>query len=211
VIIYGWLGRPTVLAQKQDLCATCGVMGPHAIVRSTRWATLFWVPFLPIWVSHKLVCGNCGAQTKLGWRQVRRGLSSGKLPLPHRPGFDAHAQKTYDETYRRPLETELEPIVRNPKRDPWDTYLKAWPIVVIALIAVLVLWPRSASPASSTGPGPSASHVLVNHTCWIDTSGAIAGCRLADGTIQGFSTGQETICYFLEPMPTGDAQFRCKN
>jgi hypothetical protein len=89
MIIYGWLGRPTVLAQKQDLCATCGVLGPHAIVRVSRWATLFWVPFLPIWVSHKLVCGNCGAQTKLGWRQVRRALSSGKLPLPHRPAFDA--------------------------------------------------------------------------------------------------------------------------
>jgi hypothetical protein len=53
--------------------------------------------------------------------------------------------------------------------------------------------------------------VLVDHTCWIDASGAIAGCRFADGTIQGFSTGQETICYFLEPMPTGDTEFRCKD
>jgi len=211
VIIYGWLGRPTVLAQKQDLCATCGVLGPHGILRVTRWATLFWVPFMPIWVSHKLVCGNCGAQTKLGWRQVRRAMSSGALPLPHRLGFDAYAAKVYDATYRRPIETELDPIVRNPKRDAWNVYLKVWPILVGVLIAALVFWPRSAATVPTSAPGPSASHVLLDHTCWIDTSGAIAGCRLANGTVQGFITNRETICTFLEPMPTGSAQFRCKD
>jgi hypothetical protein len=209
LIIYGWLGRPTVLAQKPDLCATCGVLGPHAIVRVTRWATLFWVPFLPIWISHKLICGHCGAQTKLGWRQVRAATTTGKLPLPHRAGFDAYAQKAYDETYRRPVESELDPIVRNPKRDPWNTYLNAWPVIVIALVVVLAVWPRSGSQATS-GPGPSASHLIVDHTCWLDTNGAISGCRMLDGTILGVPTGTETTCYFQEPMPTGNVQFRCK-
>lgn len=50
---------------------------------------MFWVPFMPIRVSHKLICENCGALTKLGWRHVRRALASGSLPLPHRAGFDA--------------------------------------------------------------------------------------------------------------------------
>src|SRR5437868_15307945 len=165
---------------------------------------------MPIWLSHKLVCGNCGAQTKLGWLQVRRAMSSGKLPLPHRAGFDALAQKAYDETYRRPVESELDSIVRNPKRDAWNTYLTAWPLIIVALIVVIVVLPRS-PPAASSGPGPSASHVLVDHTCWVAADGSIAGCRLADGSVQGLSTGRETVCYFLEPMPTGDAQFRCKD
>jgi hypothetical protein len=211
VIIYGWLGHPTVLAQKQDLCATCGVAGPHAIVRIARWGTIFWAPLFPVWVGHKLVCGNCGAQTKLTWRQARAALRTGALPLPHRTGFDAWAGKVYDETYRRPIEAELDPIVRNPKRDPWNLYLKAWPVVVGVLIAALVFWPRTPVPASTSGPAPSASHVVIEHTCWVGADGNLAGCRMNDGTIVGTTDGRETVCDFLEPMPTGDVQIRCKD
>ncbi|HEX8026083.1 MAG TPA: hypothetical protein VF484_07760 [Candidatus Limnocylindrales bacterium] len=210
MIVYGWLGRPTVLAEKQDLCATCGVMGPHAIVRIVRWATVFWAPILPIWISHKLICGNCGAQTKLSWGQTRAALRTGRLPMPHREGFDAHAAKVYDETYRRPVESELDPITRNPKRDAWNVYLKAWPIIVGVLIAAVVFWPRASNPTPAGAPGASPSHVVIAHTCWVDpSSGTITGCRLVDGTVQGFTTGQQTTCYFLEPMPTGDATFKC--
>lgn len=211
MIIYGWVGRPTILAQKQDLCATCGVAGPHAIVRIARWATIFWAPIFPIWVSHKLVCGNCGAQTKLSWRQTRAAMRSGTLPLPHRPGFDAHATKVYDETYRRPLESELDPIVKNPKRDAWNVYLKAWPIIVGVVIAALVFWPRGLGATPASAPGASPSHVTIAHTCWIETDGSVAGCRMADGTVLGFTTQTETTCYFLEPMPTGNVTFRCDN
>ena len=204
MIIYGWLGRPTLLGTKNDLCATCGVAGPHMIVRVVRWATLFWAPFLPIWISHKLVCGNCGAETKLGWRQTRAGLKSGKLPLPHRAGFDAYATKVLDETNRRPAESEFDPITKNPKRDAWDLWLKAWPIVVALLIAAVAFWPRPA-------PAPPPPTVTVNHTCWIATDGSIAGCRLADGTVIGEAAGTQTVCYFTEPFPTGNETIRCKN
>jgi len=68
VIIYGWLGHPTVLAQKQDLCATCGVAGPHAIVRIARWGTIFWAPFVP----------DLG-QPQAGVRQLRR---ADEEPMP---------------------------------------------------------------------------------------------------------------------------------
>jgi len=211
VIIYGWLGRPTVLAQKQDLCATCGVMGPHGIVRIVRWATVFWMPIFPIWVSHKLICGNCGAQTKLSWSQTRAAMRSGKLPMPHRDGFDAHAAKVYDETYRRPVETELDPIVKNPKRDAWNVYFKAWPIIVAVLIAVVVFWPRGSSGVPAGAPGASASHIVISHVCWVDSTGSISGCRMNDGTVQGVTTDKQTTCYFLEPMPTGAVTFRCDN
>lgn len=210
MVIYGWMGRPTLLGTKNDLCATCHVAGPHAIVRIVRWATVFWAPIVPIWVSHKLVCGNCGAQTKLGWRQARAGLRSGSLPLPHRPEFDAYAQKLYDETYRRPAESEFDAVTKNPGRDAWDVYLKAWPIVVGVLIAALVFWPRSPAPASVSGPGPSGSHVVIDHACWV-ANDTVMGCRMSDGTVVGVPEGTPETCYFLEPMPTGDdVTFRCK-
>lgn len=208
MIIYGWLGRPTILGTKNDLCATCGVAGPHAIVRIVRWVTLFWAPIVPIWISHKLISGNCGAQTKLGWRQVRAGLRSGTLPLPHRAGFDAYAQQMHDETYRRPAESEFDVVTKNPGRDAWDLYLKAWLILVAVLVLAVVFLPRS-SPVPANQPTPT--HVVIDHTCWIAANGALAGCRMADGTVVGVPEGRETTCYFLEPMPTGDVTLRCDN
>ena len=82
MVIYGLVTSPIILGVKQDLCATCNVAGPHLIIRRVRWAEIFFIPVLPIWINHRLVCGNCGAETKLGFLQVRQALRSGKLPLP---------------------------------------------------------------------------------------------------------------------------------
>jgi hypothetical protein len=87
-------------------------------------------------------------------------------------------------------------------------YLKLWPILVVALIVAVVVWPRSTPvPASS---GPAASHNIVEHACWIDSDGLIAGCALADGSVIGVAQGSPTTCYFQEPFPTGDVNIRCK-
>ncbi len=67
MILYGLLTSPIVLGAKQDLCATCNVAGPHLIVRRVRWVEIFFIPVLPIWISHRLVCTNCSAETKLGF------------------------------------------------------------------------------------------------------------------------------------------------
>jgi hypothetical protein len=208
MIIYGWMGRGTLLGTKNDLCQTCHVAGPHAIVRVVRWVTIFWAPVAPIWVSHKLICGNCRAETKLGWRQTRAALRSGRMPLHHRANFEAFAQKAYDDNYRRPLESEFDPVTRNPNRDAWNVYLKLWPVIVAVLIVAVVLWPRS-TPVPASG-GPAASHNVVEHACWIDSGGLIAGCRLADGSVLGVARGSPTTCYFQEPFPTGDVNIRCK-
>ena len=112
MIIYGLATTPIILGAKQDLCATCNVAGPHVILRRVRWAEIFWIPIAPLWINHRLVCANCGAETKLGFRQVRRALGSGNLPLPHRARFDEFAEALYNDNQRRPAEAEFDTVER---------------------------------------------------------------------------------------------------
>jgi hypothetical protein len=139
VIIYGAIRRAILLATKHDLCASCGGVTVHAIVRLATIVDIFWIPIAPIWISHTLVCDRCGTRTKLGWRQVRAALASGSLPMPPRPGFPAFARAVFQETGRTPREAELDPIEVNPRRGPWDLYLKGWALIVPAAIVGLVL------------------------------------------------------------------------
>lgn len=204
MVIYGLLTAPTVLATKTDLCATCNVAGPHAIIRRSRWIEIFFIPIAPIWLNHRLVCGNCGAETKLGFRQVRRALREGKLPLPPRANYKAYADALWDAGERRPAESEFDPIEKNPKPGGWNTFLKAWPVIAVIALAGLVILPGLfAKPAT---PPPRSAH-----DCWL-ADGFVAGCRMFDGTIEGVAEGSPTVCYFIEPMPTAeDYQFTCRD
>jgi hypothetical protein len=139
VIIYGWVRRGIVLASKADFCATCGTVTDHVIVRIATIGTVFWVPIFPVWLSHALICEQCGTRRKLGWRQVRAAMSSGLLPMPPRPEWPAYARRVFEDTSRTPRESELDRIEKNPKRGPWDLYLKAWFIVVPAVVGGLIV------------------------------------------------------------------------
>jgi hypothetical protein len=139
MIIFGWVRRGIVLATKRDYCVTCAMVTTHRLVRIVTFATLFWLPVAPVWVSHVLVCDQCGARRKLGWRQVRAALRTGTLPLPPRPEWQAWARRVFEETNRTPREAELDPIEKNPRPGPWDTYLRAWLIVVPAVIVGLIV------------------------------------------------------------------------
>lgn len=219
MIVYGWI-RPTILLGfKNDLCATCSVAGQHAIVRRVSWVSIFFVPVLPFWMSHRLVCGNCGAETKLGFRQVRGALKSGKLPLPPRPGYPAYAQALFDANERRPAEVEFDPVERAPKRIGWHTYTWLWTIGAGVVIVLLVLGAALRSPTSpiaapigSPGASPGASPTPgMNHACWLADDGSINGCRMRDGSVLGYAEGSPTVCYFSEPLPTGDYSVRCRD
>jgi hypothetical protein len=139
VIIYGWIRRAIVLASKGDYCATEGTVVAHGIIRIVTFATLFWIPFLPVKVGHLLICDTCGTTQKLGWRQVRAAMSVGLLPLPPRREWPAFARNAFEETGRMPREQELDPVVKNPRRDLWSLYLTAWLLVVPAVIGGLVV------------------------------------------------------------------------
>ena len=205
MVILGWLSRPIVLGTKTDLCATCKHVGPNAIVRQTRWAHVFWIPALPFWIGHRLVCLNCGAQQKLSWRQVRASLKSGSLPLAPRPEFKDYARQVFEKTGRMPREAAFDPIERNPKRGPWDLWLKMWPVVAIGVVLAVVILSSRGSTAPPTPSGP----VVEAHTCWVAADGSLAGCRLKSGSIEGEITAEQTVCFFAEPMPTGS--IRCRN
>ena len=216
MIIYGWI-RPTILlAFKNDLCVTCGVAGQHAIVRRVSWISIFFVPILPIWINHRLVCGNCLAETKLGFRQVRAALKSGKLPLAPRANYPAYAQALYDANERRPAEVEFDPIEKNPKRGGWQAYTWVWTIgagVLLALVVLGIAVPRSAAPAvlpvvASPAPVPTSAAI---HDCWLARDDSINGCRMHDGTVVGIPEGSPTICFFTEPLPSGDYSIRCRD
>jgi len=201
MLIYGLATSPIVLGAKQDLCATCNVAGPHVILRRVRWAEIFFIPVVPIWINHRLVCSNCGAETKLGFGEVRRALGSGKLPRPHRANFDAYADTLWNDNQRRPAEAEFDAVEKNPKRSGWNLYLMLYPVVVVALVVAVALWPRPT-------PAP-AQHTA--HDCWIASDGSVAGCRMFDGTMQGDAVGDPATCYFVEPLPTDTAGFTCVN
>jgi len=200
MILYGLLTTPIILGAKQDLCATCNVAGPHVILRRVRWVEIFFIPVLPIWVNHRLVCSNCGAETKLGFGQVRAALRSGRLPLPHRARFDEYADALWQDNQRRPAEAEFDPVEKNPKRSGWNLFLMAYPVLLVGIIVAAALWPR---------PTPLPTPPRTAHDCWAAADGSISGCRMFDGTIVGEQSGDPTTCYFVEPLPTGDVAFTC--
>ena len=92
-----------------------------------------------MWVSHRLTCERCLTSRKLSWRQARWALQHGRMELPPRATFPAYARAVFDETSRMPQERELEPIVKNPKRGPWDLYVRGWLVVVPSLIVGLIV------------------------------------------------------------------------
>jgi len=217
LIVYGWLRPTIVLAMKNDLCATCSVAGPHAIARRVSWVSIFFVPVVPIWINHRLVCGNCGAETKLGYRQVRSALKTGKLPLAPRAAYPAYAQALYDANERRPAEAEFDPIEPNPRRSHWNTYTWLWTIgagvvVVLLVLGAMLRTPSApvAAPGASSTSGASPTPGLT-HECWLAADGSINGCRLHDGSVDGFPEGSPTVCYFTEPLPSGDYSVRCRD
>jgi hypothetical protein len=207
LVIYGWTIQPTILGSKVDHCATCGVTGEHFLICKTWWAEIFWIPFLLVRFQHGMACGACGAWTGIGFRTMRQGLKSGELALAGRarPNTLDLRDRIWDETGRRPSEKELyDRVTINPRRGPWDLWLKVWPILVLAIVAVTVV-------AAMLPPGPAEPEAKrpAAHTCWLDDEGFINGCRNADGSTDGTPVGVETTCYDVEPLPTGDFSIYC--
>jgi hypothetical protein len=197
MIFFGWFRSPIVLGVKADLCEKCSAVTPHAILRVTHWAHVFWVPVLLIGLRHRLVCGQCGTERGLGWRQVRSALKTGRLPMPPRPGFKEWGQKAFDETGRFPQEVELEPVEVNPKRGPWDLWLKAWPVLAVAVIAFAILSSSTFRP----NPTPAANTPqYAAHQCWEAADGTINGCKLTNGFVSGKAEGKQITCWFTEPL-----------
>lgn len=90
MILIGWMMRAIILGAKFDECPQCQVAGPHLIIRKTHWFTVFRIPVVLLWLSHGVICPECGHVEGIGFMTARRALRDGQLPLGRqRPGFEA--------------------------------------------------------------------------------------------------------------------------
>jgi hypothetical protein len=196
--IWGFTRRFTVLGIKIDECAACGQVCQHVVGRKTRWFTLFFVPLVFLGWSHGMASSACGAWSGIPFRTMRAAMRSGVLlldrPRPNTPGALAAAAGPD----QPPLHQGhvVDSLHVNPKRGPWDLYVKVWPALVALGIVGVVVSPKA--------PPPPAAH-----QCWVATDGGIMGCRLANGTIRGAADGTPITCYFDEPLPATSETLSC--
>ncbi len=69
-IIFGSRANNKVLGQREYLCSRCQRQGYHAIVRSSRWFTLYFIPIFPVGKSTTSRCNLCGYQEKINNEQA---------------------------------------------------------------------------------------------------------------------------------------------
>lgn len=217
MIIWGWLSRFTILGVKLEECLTCGGVCEHVVGRKTSWAHVFWFPIFPYQVAHLMLCTTCHAETKLSRRDVNRAMQTGLLhldrPRPNSPAIlEAEAARA-TETGETPPDPALvfEQFLVNPKRGPWDLYLRAYPFLVLAIVGVVALgavMPSILGPGGRAVPTTPPAGTVLPHECWEDETGTITGCRMADGTITGDVGPSKLTCFFSEPLPA-DASLRC--
>lgn len=206
MVIFGWLSRFTILGIKVDECSGCGMTCEHVVGRKTNWGHVFWFPVLFLGFSHGMACTTCRAWTGIPWAQVRAAMKSGSLPLDRLRANAPEVLAAVAGENEPPVHPALyDNLLVNPKRGPWDLYLKLWPVLAaIAVVAVLgnaILVPPRVLPSDAKG-------VATAHTCWEDTDGTILGCRLATGELEGATGGHEVTCFFVEPV-TADTRMRC--
>jgi hypothetical protein len=217
--IFGWLRRFTVLGIKIDECQTCGRVCEHVVARKTRWGHLFWIPVLFLGFEHGMACTACASWTPIPWQSVRAAMKSGLLPLDRRrPNASAAlaAEGVHDDSSVIPSLAMFDRLLVNPKRGPWDIYLKACPVLVALILVIGAVSPRTS--ASGTGvPSNGANTTLYApaegpaHTCWQAPDGTVTGCRLANGSLMGYTTAAPITCYFFEPLPASATSVSCNS
>ena len=210
--IFGLLRPFTVLGLKLDECSNCGQVCNHVVGRRTNWGHIFWIPILFLGFSHGMICSICGMWTPLSWGTVRAAMKSGRLPLdrprPRSPEALAAAAAESGEPVEPPSRV-FDPFAVNPKRGVWDLYLKAWPVIVAALLVAGALSPQNTAVAGNGATAPSPGYVA--HQCWEAPDDSITGCLMADGTVDGDTTDSPVTCYFNEPLPSGDGRLMCRH
>ena len=85
MIIYGYKTASTVMGSFQQQCPVCKRMTVHSVVRSRRWATLFWVKIFPISTKTTMRCNVCGNQTKIENAQADAWFPKTPAGTPQQP------------------------------------------------------------------------------------------------------------------------------
>lgn len=136
--------RSGTLGVKVDECPDCGQVGRHRLERGVRWLEAGPIGVLPLGIRHGLECAACWAWTPMGWRDVRRGLRSGTLPLPERPRPVARA------TVAAGREADFDRVLRSRGLDGATAYTGIWALVVV-ILAGLAIQPRGVEGVYDAG------------------------------------------------------------
>jgi hypothetical protein len=140
-------------------------------------------------------------------------MKSGVLPLARsRPNAPAMLAASAQEG-EPPLQvaTVFDRLLINPKRGPWDLYLKAWPVLVTGLLVVGALAPRTPVVGGGNAIPVSQPAYGAAHQCWEAPDGSVSGCRLANGAVEGLASGTLITCYFDEPLPANNTTLSCRS
>lgn len=85
VIIYGYKTINTVLGRVQQPCPRCQQVTLQTVVRSRRWATLFWVRIFPISTKTNMRCNTCSNQVKVENAQADAWFPKAPAGAPQQP------------------------------------------------------------------------------------------------------------------------------
>ncbi|MDA8358688.1 MAG: DUF2510 domain-containing protein [Actinomycetota bacterium] len=82
-IIFGYRRRRTGEGVVLSQCAKCQQVGPHTLMATSTWLTLFFIPIIPLPRRHRLVCRQCAHKTTvrgLELASVRAAIAGASSP-----------------------------------------------------------------------------------------------------------------------------------
>ena len=85
MIIYGYKTANTVMGRTQQPCATCRQTTLQTVVRTRRWATLFWIKIFPISTKTTMRCNVCATQVKMDNAQADAWFPKVPAGTPQQP------------------------------------------------------------------------------------------------------------------------------
>lgn len=205
VVRLGYCLRSILLGTKIEDCDACHTIGPHLLIRRTWWFTVFGLPVALIRLNHALLCTNCQALTPVPFLVMRRALKAKSFPIAKsRPDFDDLPAADAHGISKPRAHEVFDPVIPNPHRGPWNTYILIWPVVAAVLLMFVIgtvgRADLSTHPNLETQYGPA-------HTCWQAADGSVSGCRLSTGEIVGAETDTVVICYGQDADITGPGTY----
>ncbi len=85
VIVYGYKTANRVMGSFQQQCPRCRQVAPQTVVRSRKWATLFWIKIFPFSTKTIMRCNACGNQMQIDNAQADAWFSQAPAGAPQRP------------------------------------------------------------------------------------------------------------------------------
>jgi len=84
-IIFSSRSKNKVLGQMQYTCSRCGRPAFHALVRTRRWFTLYFLPVIPMSKTTTLRCNLCGFQELVDNDRADAWFPQGQSGVPDVP------------------------------------------------------------------------------------------------------------------------------